>query len=77
MAGKTQSNASFSIEMLLFTNKSLSTEILPYNDVIVPNFIYVVVLLEIDPSNQRFYLQVDYCIINVTFKILLLSNDIR
>ena len=72
MAGNAQQNASFSIEMLLFANESLTTELLPYDDVIVPDFIYVVVLLEIDPSNQRFYLQVDYCInLYVTFLVLL------
>ena len=72
MAGNAQQNASFSIEMLLFANESLTTELLPYDDVIVPDFIYVVVQLEIDPSNQRFYLQVDYCIkLYVIFLVLL------
>ena len=58
MAGSTLLNASFSIEMTLYRNDSLSSEIQAYDDVYVPDFIFVVVQLEIDATNERFYLQV-------------------
>ena len=51
-------NASFSIKMSLYRNESLSSEIQAYDDVYVPDFIFVVVRLETDPTNERFYLQV-------------------
>ena len=53
--------ASFSIEMSFYRNESLSSEIQAYDDVYVPDFIFVVVRLEIDPTNERFYLQVSFC----------------
>ena len=58
MAGSEQLNASFSIEMTLFRNESFYSEIEAYDYVCVPDFIYTVVHLEIDPTNDRFYLQV-------------------
>ena len=53
-------NASFSIEISLYRNDSLSSEIQAYDDVYVPDFLFVLVQLEIDPTNERFYLQVLY-----------------
>ena len=58
VVGSALENASFSIEMLLYRNESLSSEIQAYDDVYVPDFIFVVVRLEIDSTNERFYLQV-------------------
>ena len=58
VVGSVLENASFSIEMSLFRNDSFSSEIQAYDDIYVPDFIFVVVQLEIDPSNERFYLQV-------------------
>ena len=60
VAGSEVQNASFSIEMSLYRNDSLSSEIQAYDDVYVPDFIFVLVQLEIDPTNKRFYLQVIY-----------------
>ena len=65
MAGSELQNASFAIEMSLYRNDSLSSEIQAYDDVYVPDFIFVLVHLEIDSTNERFYLQVilidNYC----------------
>ena len=58
IAGSEQTNASFDIEMVLYRNDSLTTKIQKYEDVIVPDLIYAVVELEIDLSNDRFFLQV-------------------
>jgi len=69
LAGSIQRNASFNIDMLLFRNENLSTAIQAYDDVIVPDVIYVVVELEIDPSNTRLYVQV------MRFKRYTLQHD--
>ena len=58
VAESEQRNASFNIEMVLYENDSLTTEIQEYDSVIVPDVIYVVVELKIDLSNDRFFLQV-------------------
>ena len=44
--------------MLLFRNESFTTELEADDVVCVPDYIYAVVALEIDPSNTRFYVQV-------------------
>ena len=58
VAGAVLENASFSIEMLLFRNESLTTELEADDVVCVPDYIYVVVALDIDSSNTRFFVQV-------------------
>jgi len=58
VTGSDLTNASFSIEMALYRNESLSTSIEAYDIVYVPDFIYVLIYFDIDSSNDRFFLQV-------------------
>ena len=44
--------------MSLYRNESLTTAIEAYGTVLVPDIIYVLVLLEIPGSNDRLYVQV-------------------
>jgi len=72
IAGVAHETGSFSLTMNLYEDNALSDLLMPHEEVALLSNIYVSIEMEIDPSNTRFFVQVNF-IRHLTVELVVLG----